>query len=98
MAEVVWTLEAARCLEDIHDYIAADNPSAADRVVTGIYEKVQLIGAHPRLGQRYEPIADREVRQTIYGHYRIACLIVDEQHIEVLGVFHGAMDIGRYLH
>ncbi|MCB9953844.1 MAG: type II toxin-antitoxin system RelE/ParE family toxin [Planctomycetaceae bacterium] len=98
MAEVVWTLEAARCLEDIHDYIAADNPSAADRVVTGIYEKVQLIGAHPRLGQRYEPIADREVRQTIYGHYRIAYLIVDEQHIEVLGVFHGAMDIGRYLH
>lgn len=26
MAEIVWTLEAARCLEEIHEYIAADSP------------------------------------------------------------------------
>lgn len=54
----------------------------------GIYAKVQLLRDHPRLGQRYEPIADREVRETSYGHYRIAYLIVDETRIEVLGVFH----------
>jgi len=36
VARIVWTLEAARCLEDIHDYIAEDNPTAAHKVVTGI--------------------------------------------------------------
>lgn len=97
MAEIVWTHEAARCLEEIYDYIASDNPTAAHKVVVGIYEKIQLLRTQPRLGQRYEPIADREVRQTLYGHYRIAYLIVDEQRIEILGVFHGAMDIDRYL-
>ena len=42
MAEIVWTLEAANSLEEIHDYIAEDNPAAALNVVTGIYDKIQL--------------------------------------------------------
>ena len=87
-----------RCLEEIHGYIAADNPQAAFSVVRGIFSKVQLLCEHPRLGQRYEPISDREVRETFYGHSRIASLIVNETRIEVLGVFHASMDIERYLH
>jgi plasmid stabilization system protein ParE len=98
VAAVAWTLEAIRCLEIIHDSIAAENPRAAIGGVRGIYAKVQLLRDHPRLGQRYEPIVDREVRETSYGHYRIAYLIVNETRIEVLGVFHGRMDIDRYLH
>ena len=97
MVQVRWTFEAVRCLEGIHAYISSDNPAAASNVVRGIYAKVQLLREHPRLGQRYEPITDREVRETSYGHYRIAYLIVDEKGIEVLGVFHGSMDIDRHL-
>ena len=97
MAEIVWTLEAARCLEEIHDHIASDSPTAAHNVISGIYEKVQLLRAHPRFGQRYESIADREVRETRYGHYRIAYLLKNKKRIEILGIFHGAMDIERYL-
>jgi len=95
--EIVWTLEAIRCLEGIYEYIAADNPRAAIDVVRGIYAKVQLLREHPRLGQAYEPIRDREVRETSYGHYRIAYLIADGMRIDVLGVFHGRMDIERHL-
>lgn len=98
MAEVRWTFEALRCLEEIHGYIAAGNPRAAVDVVRGIFSKVQLLCEHPRLGQRYEPISDREVRETFYGHYRIAYLIVNEARVVVLGVFHASMDIERYLH
>lgn len=97
MAEVRWTFEAIRCLEEIHRYIAADNPRAAFDVTRGIFVKAQLLCQHPRLGQRYEPIADREVRETYYGHYRIAYLIVNDTRIEVLGVFHASMDIERHL-
>lgn len=97
MVQIRWTFEAVRCLEDIHAYISSDNPAAASSVVRGIYAKVQLLREHPRLGQRYEPIADREVRETSYGHYRIAYVIVDEMRINVLGVFHGSMDIERHL-
>ncbi|MGO9110128.1 MAG: type II toxin-antitoxin system RelE/ParE family toxin [Thermoguttaceae bacterium] len=97
MAEIVWTMEAAHWLESIHGHIAKENPSAADKVVSGIYEKIQLLRKHPRLGQRYEPIADREVREVLYGHYRITYLVKSDQHVEILGIFHGAMEIERYL-
>lgn len=86
-----------RCLEEIHEYLAGDNPRSAGEVVPGIYAKAQLLRAHPRLGQRYEPIRDREVRETSYGHHRIAYLIVNEARITILGVFHGSMDIERQL-
>jgi toxin ParE1/3/4 len=29
MAEITWTAEAARWLEDVHDYISSDNPVAS---------------------------------------------------------------------
>ena len=97
MAEIRWSGEAERRLQAVHDYIAADNPTAASRVVDAIYRKVQLLRAYPRLGQRYEVIVDREVREVIYGHYRIPYLIASEEVVEVLGVFHAAMDLGNYL-
>lgn len=43
MAELRWTEEAAVWLEDICRYIAQDNPQAALRVVTSIYEKAQML-------------------------------------------------------
>ncbi len=97
MAEIIWTIEAARWLETIRNHIAKDNPSAAHRVVSGIYEKIQLLRIHPRLGQRYEPITDREVREVLYGHYRIAYLVKTDRRLEIHGIFHAAMEIGRYL-
>lgn len=97
MAEIAWSLEAVRCLEGIRNYISAENPQAATDVIRGIYAKVQLLRSHPRLGQRYEPIQDREVRETSYGHYRIAYVIEHETRIHVLGVFHGRMDIEWHL-
>lgn len=37
------------------------------------------------------------MRVLLYGHYRIAYRIKAGEEIDVLGVFHGALDIGRYL-
>ena len=64
-------MEAADCLEQIYDYIAPHNSTAAHKVVAGIYEKIQMLCRQPRIGHRYEPITDREVREILYGHYRI---------------------------
>ena len=93
MAEINWTDEALRWLKEIHDYIIEDRPAAAGRVTAGIYEKVQLLRRHPRLGHRYELVLDREVRILLYGHYRIAYLVKPDENIDILGIFHSAMDI-----
>jgi toxin ParE1/3/4 len=97
VAEVIWTREAVRWLEDIYEYIGSESASSAHKVVTGIYDKIQLLRTQPRLGQRYEPIVDREVREILYGHYRIAYLVKSDDQVEILGIFHGAMAIERYL-
>ncbi|WP_303702149.1 hypothetical protein [Flexistipes sinusarabici] len=40
---------------------------------------------------------ESEVRIILYGHYRIAYLLRKPSSIDILGVFHGALDIDRYL-
>lgn len=98
MAEINWTEEAERWLKDIHDYIALDSPESAVQVVEAIYEKAQLLCPFPEIGHRYERIADRHVRILLYGHYKIAYLIKYDGNIDILGVFHGALDIERFLY
>jgi toxin ParE1/3/4 len=98
MAEINWTAEAERWLRDIYDCIAEDNPEAASPVVEGIYEKVQLLRQFPELGHRYERLPHQHLRILLYGHYRPAYLIImPDGNIGILGVFHGALDINRYL-
>ena len=97
MAEINWTQEAETWLRDIYDYIAADNPDAAFKTVSGIYEEAQLLKNHPKAGYRYEPESSRDVRILLYSHYRITYLIKADGNIDILGVFHGSLDIDRYL-
>ena len=97
MADLNWTAEAERWLRDIYDYIAAENPDAAIRVVEGIYDKAQLLQQFPELGYRHEGLPDQHIRILLYGHYRIAYLIKSDGNIDILDVFHGALDISRYL-
>lgn len=96
MAEIRWTAEAHRWLHDIYEYIAEDNPKAAKNVIHGIYARVQLLCSFPRIGYRYRLEIDGEIRILLYGHYRIAYLIKSSEDIDILGVFHGSLDIARY--
>ncbi len=97
MAEIRWTEEAHRWLRDIFDYIATDNPNAAQKVAAGIYEKAQLLRQFPEIGYKYRSETDGQIRILLYGHYRIAYLIKTDNQIDILGVFHGALDIDKYL-
>jgi toxin ParE1/3/4 len=95
MAQIGWTSEALRWLEDIFEYIAADNPDAASQTVEGIFERAQVLSQYPEMGHRYLHSA-RNVRILLYQHYRIAYLIKEDGNVDILGVFHGALDITKY--
>lgn len=96
MAEIRWSHEAEQWLREIYDYIAQDNPTAAGKVVSGIFDKAQLLSDFPEIGYKYREEPEGEIRILLYGHYRIAYIITDE-FIDILGVFHGALQIERYL-
>jgi len=96
MAEIRWSYEAEQWLKEIYEYIAEDNPTAAGKVVSGIYDKAQVLRDFPELGHKYREEPEGDIRILLYGHYRIAYIIA-EGCIDILGVFHGALDIERYL-
>jgi toxin ParE1/3/4 len=66
MAKITWTAEAQRWLEDIFQYIAADNPHAAAQKANGIYERAQALANFPDMGHRYRA-SSRHVRILLYG-------------------------------
>jgi plasmid stabilization system protein ParE len=42
-----WTEKATACLEGISDYIAKDNPEAALKTVTAIFERIEQLSGFP---------------------------------------------------
>ncbi len=97
MVEINWTNEAQLWLKDIYNYIALDKKSVAKKVVNEIFNKVQILQSFPKIGYEYPNNENKEIRILLYGHYRIAYLIKDVKTIDILGVFHGSLDIERYL-
>ncbi|MGK2858000.1 MAG: type II toxin-antitoxin system RelE/ParE family toxin [Thermoanaerobaculia bacterium] len=96
MVEVVWTDEARSWLREIFDYVASSSPASAARVVDGILDRVERLRSFPESGSRIETPALSELRMVLYGHYRIVYRS-SAGHIEVIGVFHGALDLEQRL-
>ncbi len=45
------TPEARADLEEIWEYIAEDNPPAADHLIEAFYKRFTMIAVHPRIGR-----------------------------------------------
>ena len=97
MVKLEWTNESKKWLKEIHEYIAEDNPIAAKNVVNGIYDKAQVLRTFPEIGYSFEHESKRKIRIILYGHYRIAYEIINQQNIAILGVFHGKMMLEKHL-
>ncbi|MCG2736916.1 MAG: type II toxin-antitoxin system RelE/ParE family toxin [Candidatus Methanoperedenaceae archaeon] len=97
MVELNWTLESERWLRDIFNYISKDNPQAASKVIESIYKTAQILKKFPESGYIYKQNQSQHIRILLYGHYRIAYLIKPDRNIDILGVFHGSLDMDRYL-
>jgi len=50
MAKIRWTEAAVKWLRNIYDDISEDNPISAQKVIEGIYEKMQILESFPEIG------------------------------------------------
>ena len=75
MRAVFFSLAAATDLREIHDYIFAENATAADRLLEEIQSSCESLGRHPRLGVARDDLLPGirliVVRQTYVVFYRI---------------------------
>lgn len=97
MVNIYWTNEAELWLKDIYNYINQDNTKIAKKVIEEIYQKVQILKSFSHIGYPYENQENKDIRILLYGHYRIAYLIKDKKSIDILGIFHEALSIEKYL-
>ncbi len=95
--KVRWTDEAFEWLQKVYDYIALDNEVAAKNLVQSILKKTSLLEKFPEMGLNLDDYPTRNIKTLLYGHYRIVYLIKDNLQIDILGVFHGALDLKKYL-
>ena len=67
-------------------------PSAKEQITHIVQEQPELLRQFPELGYRYDRHPTQHIRILLYGHYRIAYLLKPDNNIDILGVFHGALD------
>lgn len=82
-------------LNDIREYVAADNLPAADRQHQALLLSMQRLSEQPSLG-RARPELGNDARALVVGEYLIIYR-VEPDRIFVSRVIHGARDIPRVL-
>ncbi len=71
MVEVIWAEPALNDLDAIADYIALDNPEAARKLVRRIFEHVDRLESHPKLGSKPQELKGWRYRQIVEPPCRI---------------------------
>lgn len=88
---LVMTASAEADLDEIYDFILADNAVAADRFVTALVADLHRVAHLGYTGVERGWIRPG-LRLHIYGNY-CAYFRVDEHHFNVVRIVHGARDI-----
>jgi len=83
---VVWTVPAARDLDVIGEYIARQNPGAAQRIIQRIRARTKSLATHPYLGRPGRVTNVRELVVTSTPFIVAYPIISDRK--EILAVFH----------
>ena len=81
-------------IEAICQYIAKDNPDAADRLDQRMHEAIQQLARVPGLGHRRADVQDGRYQFWNVGQYVIAYW-VEQKELIVVRVIHGARDFRK---
>ena len=96
MSAYVLSVDADFDLDDIWEYIAADNMNAADRWIGKLFDTFEALGCTPDMGHRREDLTSLPVLFWPIGAYLV--IYRAESHpIEIVAVTQGSRDIPAFL-
>jgi toxin ParE1/3/4 len=78
-------------LDALWDYIAGDNPTAADRVLDRLNECFTLLSKYPEMGELQPRLADGSYRRFVHRNYVIYYRPIADG-IVLVRVLHAAQD------
>lgn len=86
--QIIWSDKARSDLAQIGDYIAVDNPRAAERWVEKLIALVEKAAQVPMAGRVVPELRRTDLRERILRHYRVVYRLKKEG-IEVVTIFEG---------
>ena len=89
MSGFVFHPDAITDLDEIWEFIAADNLDAADRVITEIFETISSLASFPGAGHFRLDLTSRPLRFHPVGSYLIA-YAPDKNPLVIVAVLHGS--------
>lgn len=84
--------EALEDLQSIWDFIAADNPTAADRQVDQLLEAFEQLAQWPGKGHSRSDLTDRPLRFWPVGSYLVVYREAATP-LQIVAILHGARDV-----
>lgn len=94
MGKIYWSITARQNLEDIGNYIAQDSPFYAVDFVERILQCTEKTGDFPNIGRIVHEFKREDIREMIFHNYRIVYK-VEKDHVYIVAVCHGSMDITK---
>jgi plasmid stabilization system protein ParE len=91
---VLWTEQALRRLVEIEDFVSADDPGAAAKLVTRLVDRGESLARLWQRGRRLPEMPASPLRELVEDNYRIVYRI-RKSRIEVLTVFEGHRRLRR---
>lgn len=85
--KLIWSPLAIDRVSEIAEYIFLDNPTAATQWIDNIFEKVLILKSSPKIGRKLPEIKRKEIREIIFGNYRIIYRI-ERLNIAILTIRH----------
>ena len=71
MVEIVWTEPALEDSNEIAEYIALDNPGAAEKLVSRVIDRIELLEESPNSGRKVHELKRTRYREVIVGPCRV---------------------------
>lgn len=96
MAQIIWTEPALSDLNDIAEYVALDNITAAAQLVKKVFSSTEQIEQFPKSGRQPPELNESRYLEIIVGPCRIFYRI-DQQTIYILYVMRSERKLRKYL-
>lgn len=93
MVKINWTDQAVADLINIAEFIAKDSPKYARITIKNIRERTYQLKQFPNSGKIVPELEKIELRELIYGNYRIIYKIISSSRIDIISVHHSARQL-----
>jgi len=88
MVQVNWTSQAKADLNDIADYISINSVKYAKLQVYKIIAVTKVLKSHSRIGKVVNEFSNQDIRELVYGSYRIIYKLISLKRIDILTIHH----------